>query len=45
MIFTDLPNGAAVFLDGNTLVYHFQPHPGFVIDRDYYEYEFPLEGG
>ena len=27
MIFADLPNGAAVFLDANPLVYHFGPHP------------------
>ncbi len=27
MIFADLPAGASVFLDANTLVYHFQPHP------------------
>jgi predicted nucleic acid-binding protein len=26
MIFTDLPVGAAVFLDANTLVYHFSQH-------------------
>jgi predicted nucleic acid-binding protein len=29
MIFADLPNGSSVFVDGNTLIYHFQPHPGF----------------
>jgi predicted nucleic acid-binding protein len=29
MTFADLPAGAAVFLDANTLVYHFQPHPAF----------------
>jgi predicted nucleic acid-binding protein len=29
MKFADLPNGSSVFVDGNTLVYHFQPHPGF----------------
>lgn len=29
MTFADLPAGAAVFLDANTLVYHFQPHPVF----------------
>jgi predicted nucleic acid-binding protein len=29
MIFTDLPTGAAVFLDANVLVYHFEPHPQF----------------
>jgi predicted nucleic acid-binding protein len=27
MIFTDLAPGASVFLDANTLIYHFQPHP------------------
>jgi predicted nucleic acid-binding protein len=27
MIFTDLPNGAAVFVDANPLVYHFSRHP------------------
>ena len=27
MTFADLPAGAAVFVDANTLVYHFQPHP------------------
>ncbi|NUQ61137.1 MAG: type II toxin-antitoxin system VapC family toxin [Pirellulales bacterium] len=27
MTFQDLPAGAAVFLDANTLVYHFEPHP------------------
>jgi predicted nucleic acid-binding protein len=26
MIFTDLPDGAAVFLDANTFVYHFSQH-------------------
>jgi predicted nucleic acid-binding protein len=26
MNFADLPSGAAVFLDANTLVYHFEPH-------------------
>lgn len=29
MIFADLPAGASVFVDANTLVYHFQPHPVF----------------
>jgi predicted nucleic acid-binding protein len=29
MTFADLPAGAPVFLDANTLVYHFQPHPLF----------------
>jgi predicted nucleic acid-binding protein len=29
MIFTDLPNGAAVFLDANTIVYHFSQHPRY----------------
>lgn len=27
MTFADLPASAAVFVDANTLVYHFQPHP------------------
>jgi predicted nucleic acid-binding protein len=27
MTFADLPAGAAVFLDANTLTYYFQPHP------------------
>ena len=27
MTCADLPAGAAVFVDANTLVYHFQPHP------------------
>ncbi len=27
MIFSDLPAGESVFLDANTLTYHFQPHP------------------
>jgi predicted nucleic acid-binding protein len=27
MIFADLTVGNSVFLDANTLVYHFQPHP------------------
>ncbi len=26
MIFADLPAGEAIFVDANTLVYHFQPH-------------------
>jgi len=29
MTFADLPAGTAVFVDANTLVYHFQPHPVF----------------
>ncbi|HVC93145.1 MAG TPA: type II toxin-antitoxin system VapC family toxin [Pirellulales bacterium] len=29
MTFTDFLAGQAVFLDANTLVYHFQPHPLF----------------
>ena len=29
MIFVDLVAGNSVFLDANTLVYHFQPHPRF----------------
>jgi predicted nucleic acid-binding protein len=29
MIFAQLPQGCSVFLDANTLVYHFQPHPLF----------------
>ncbi len=29
MTFADLPAGASVFLDANTLVYHFQPHAVF----------------
>lgn len=29
MIFADLPAGASIFLDANTLVYHFGPHPTF----------------
>jgi len=28
MTFTDLPAGASVFVDANTLVYHFVPEPG-----------------
>ena len=31
MIFTDLPNGAAVFLDGNTLVYGSQMIAGDIL--------------
>ena len=29
MTFADLLRGESVFLDANTLVYHFQPHPIF----------------
>jgi predicted nucleic acid-binding protein len=29
MIFANLAAGSDVFLDANTLVYHFQPHPAF----------------
>jgi predicted nucleic acid-binding protein len=29
MTFASLPLGASIFLDANTLVYHFQPHPTF----------------
>jgi predicted nucleic acid-binding protein len=29
MIFADLPANAVVFVDANTLVYHFEPHPIF----------------
>jgi hypothetical protein len=29
MIFTDLPAGAAVFVDANTLVYRFSLHPQY----------------
>src|SRR5713226_7812868 len=29
MIFADLVTGDSVFLDANTLVYHFSPHPQF----------------
>jgi len=29
MIFADLPAGASIFVDANTLVYHFGPHPMF----------------
>ena len=28
MTFTDIPAGASVFVDANTLVYHFVPEPG-----------------
>jgi len=28
MTFTDIPAGASVFVDANTLVYHFMPEPG-----------------
>lgn len=27
MIFADLPSNSSVFVDANTFVYHFQPHP------------------
>lgn len=27
MTFSDIPAGASVLVDANTLVYHFQPHP------------------
>lgn len=27
MIFADVPVGASIFIDANTLVYHFMPHP------------------
>ncbi len=27
MTFADLPFGVSVFVDANTLTYHFQPHP------------------
>ena len=27
MTFNDIPAGSAVFLDANTFIYHFQPHP------------------
>ena len=27
MIFADLPAGATVFVDANTFVYYFEPHP------------------
>jgi predicted nucleic acid-binding protein len=29
MIFADLPTGAAVFVDANTLIYHFTNHPKY----------------
>ena len=29
MTFADIPAGASVFLDANTFVYHFTPHPVF----------------
>jgi len=29
MTFADIPPGASVFFDANTLVYHFAPHPSF----------------
>jgi predicted nucleic acid-binding protein len=29
MIFADLGSGDSVFLDANTLIYHFSPHPQF----------------
>ncbi len=29
MIFTDLPASTTVFIDANTLVYHFSTHPHF----------------
>jgi hypothetical protein len=29
MIFTDLAAGDSIFLDANTLIYHFGPHPIF----------------
>src|SRR5262249_15636885 len=29
MTFTDIPAGAAIFVDANTLVYHFAQHPVF----------------
>jgi predicted nucleic acid-binding protein len=29
MIFADLPASESVFLEANTLVYHFEPHPQF----------------
>jgi predicted nucleic acid-binding protein len=29
MTFADIPNGAQVFLDANTLIYHFTAHPDF----------------
>ena len=27
MTFADIPAGSSVFVDANTFVYHFQPHP------------------
>jgi predicted nucleic acid-binding protein len=29
MKFADLPDGTSLFIDANTFVYHFQPHPVF----------------
>jgi hypothetical protein len=29
MIFADLASGDSVFVDANTLIYHFGPHPAF----------------
>lgn len=29
MVFADIPAGTSVFLDANTFVFHFQPHPLF----------------
>jgi hypothetical protein len=29
MILADVPAGTSVFIDANTLVYHFGPHPTF----------------
>lgn len=29
MTFADIPTGASVFIDANTFVYHFAPHPVF----------------
>ncbi|MHB1421739.1 MAG: hypothetical protein ACYC3I_00805 [Gemmataceae bacterium] len=29
MIFADLATGDSVFVDANTLIYHFGPHPAF----------------
>lgn len=29
MTFVDIPPGASIFFDANTLVYHFAPHPAF----------------
>lgn len=31
MIFAGLPNGESVFVDANTFVYHFTPHPTFKV--------------